>query len=66
MPAALYNEFLEEVQIAQEAAWGDAAAPTIGLAGITSCKMTPKVLRHVGCRYGQADVQGREQRPVDV
>lgn len=43
MPAALYNPFLEEVQIAQEAAFGDAAAPTIGLAGITSCKMTPKV-----------------------
>jgi len=43
MPAALYNRFLEEVQIAQEAAWGDAAAPTIGLAGITEVVMSPKV-----------------------
>jgi hypothetical protein len=43
MPAALYSPHLEEVQISQEAAWGDAAAPTIGLAGITSCKMTPKI-----------------------
>jgi len=43
MPAALYSPHLEEVQIAQEAAYGDAAAPTIGLAGITSCKMTPKI-----------------------
>jgi len=43
MPAALYSPTLEEVQISQEAAWGDAAAPTIGLAGITSCKMTPKI-----------------------
>jgi len=43
MPAALYSPNLEEVQISQEAAWGDAAAPTIGLAGITSCKMTPKI-----------------------
>jgi len=30
MPAALYNPTLEEVQFAQEAAWGDAAVPTIG------------------------------------
>ena len=43
MPAALYSPHLEEVQISQEANWGDAAAPTIGMAGITSCKMTPKV-----------------------
>jgi len=43
MPAALYSPHLEEVQIAQEAAWGDAAAPTIGMAGITSCRMTPNV-----------------------
>jgi hypothetical protein len=42
MPAALYSPHLEEVQISQEANWGDAAAPTIGMAGITSCKMTPK------------------------
>lgn len=41
MPAALYQRYLEEVQIAQEAAWGDAAAPTIGLAGITDVVMTP-------------------------
>ena len=43
MPAALYNPTLEEVQFAQEAAWGDAAAPTIPLAGVTSCKITPKI-----------------------
>ena len=39
MPAALYTPNLEEIQIAQEAAWGDAAAPSIGLAGITSCRI---------------------------
>jgi hypothetical protein len=43
MPAALYSPHLEEVQISQEAAWGDAAAPTVALGGITSCKMTPKI-----------------------
>lgn len=41
MPAALYTPNLEEIQIAQEATWGDAAAPTVGLAGITSCLITP-------------------------
>lgn len=41
MAAPLYYRFLEEVQIAQEAAWGDAAAPTVGLAGITDVVMTP-------------------------
>ena len=41
MAAALYTPNLEEIQIAQEATWGDAAAPTIGLAGITSCVITP-------------------------
>jgi len=39
MPAALYSPHLEEVQIGGEANWGDAAAPDIGLAGITSCQM---------------------------
>lgn len=43
MPAAVFNRFLEEVQIAQEATFGDAAAPTIGLAGITDVVMTPHV-----------------------
>lgn len=43
MPAAVFNRFLEEVQIAQEAAWGDAATPTIGLAGITEVQMIPHV-----------------------
>jgi len=42
MPAALYNPTLEEVQFAQEAAWGDAAVPTIGLTGVEDCKMTPR------------------------
>ena len=41
MTAALYTPNLDEIQIAQEAVWGDAAAPTIGLAGITSCLITP-------------------------
>lgn len=41
MPASVFNRFLEEVQIAQEAVWGDAAAPTIGLAGITDVEMRP-------------------------
>jgi hypothetical protein len=41
MPAAVFNRFLEEVQIAQEAAWGDAAAPTVGLAGITEASIKP-------------------------
>jgi hypothetical protein len=41
MPAAIYTPNLDEIQIAQEAAWGDAAAPTIGLAGITECEITP-------------------------
>lgn len=43
MPAALYSPHLEEVQIAQEAAWGDAAVPTIALGHVTSCKITPKI-----------------------
>ena len=41
MPAALFTPNLDEIQIAQEATWGDAAAPTIGLAGITECRITP-------------------------
>jgi len=43
MPAALYLPSLEEVQIGVEAVWGDAAAQTIGMAGITNVKMTPKI-----------------------
>lgn len=43
MPAALYNPTLEEVQFAPEAAWGDAAVPTIALGGVTNCKITPKI-----------------------
>ena len=43
MPAALYSPHLEEVQISQEAAWADAAAPNIALGGITSCKVTPHI-----------------------
>lgn len=38
-----YIPSLEKVQIGLEAAWSDAAAPTVQLVGITDCRITPKV-----------------------
>ena len=38
-----YMPALQDVQLGLEAAFGDAAAPTVQLVGITDCKITPKV-----------------------
>jgi len=43
MPPALYHPTLEEVQIGIEAAWGDAAVPSVALGGVTECHVVPKI-----------------------
>jgi hypothetical protein len=39
----VYIPALEKVQMGLEAVWGDLAAPTVQLVGVTDCKITPKV-----------------------